>query len=263
MKWIFYLFAAATGFAQSAEASAPVWPSSRCPARRLRSREREHGGCGTGSRRTRQAWSDAAGALPRERHRRQAHGSGRQDLRHSIRGGAAGQLDRRLPATRWRWPEWNRRRADRQSGRRGQARAGARFRRGHQRHGTSEYRRRLRRELHAGPAGRTRFRVRRDRAADGAREADHRRLLWQAARTFLLCRMFDGRPRGDDHVAALSAVLRRHRRGLARDAHGPFEPGDAHGDRGLELGRAQGCERQAGTRAFRQREEGVRREAAG
>ena len=104
------------------------------------------GGRGTSSRRTRRTGSDATGALPREWHRRQAHRCGWQDIRHSIRGGAAGKLDRRLSATRRRWPEWNRGRADRQSGRRGQAGAGTRFRRRHQRHRTSKHRRRLRRD---------------------------------------------------------------------------------------------------------------------
>ena len=107
MKWIFYVLVAATGFAQSADkctglakfqmpgATIEITSASMVAAGQAR------GGRG-------QAGSDAAGALPRERHRRQAHGSGWQDVRHSIRGVAARQLERRLPATRWRWPEWNR-----------------------------------------------------------------------------------------------------------------------------------------------------------
>ena len=85
-------------------------------------------------------------------------------------------------------------------------------------------------QLHAGSAGRSRLRIRRERARRRARETNHRELLRQAGSAFLLRRLLHRRTRSDAHVSALSALLRRHRCRRSRDAHGTFESRDAHRD---------------------------------
>ncbi len=100
----------------------------------------------------------------------------------------------------------------------------------HQRHRPSKRRRRVRRQLHAGPASRARFRVCRDRAADRSGEADRRNLLWPARGTFLLCRLFHGRQRSHVDVPALPAVFRWHltqlRRRMRTGARVPLSDSD-------------------------------------
>ena len=183
------------------------------------------------------------------------------DLRHRIRARAAGELERPIPVPGRRGLERlgpDRRSAASAAGERsGLARGFAVVSTdtGHQGRGA------IRRQLHAGPAGEPRLRVRRDRPRGGRRQAHHRAALRQAAGSFVLRGMLHRRARGDADGAALPAVLRWRRRGRAGDAHQLLRHRRSLGGRDAERDRAEERAGPAGhaRRALGQRQEGGHR----
>ena len=134
-----------------------------------------------------------ARALPRRRRSRASQRRRRRRVRNSFRARAARRLDGPVPVPGRRRPERQRATAARRRclGRRAGARA--RLRRRHDRHGAP--RRRVRRQLLRGSRGRAEFPLARERQGHGRRESDHRRVLPQARRSFVLRRLLHGRPR--------------------------------------------------------------------
>ena len=111
----------------------------------------------------------------------------------------------------------------------GDAALAPRLRRRHHRHRSP--RGGLRRVLHGGAAGEPRLRLPGGRARGRAREADRRAALRPARRARVLHGLLDRRARGHADGAALSHLLRRHRRRRAGDAHEPSPASETSGSR--------------------------------
>ena len=159
-----------------------------------------------------------SGALPRRGRDRAAHRPQRQAVRHRLRAGAARRLERPVPVPGRRRPERQRRPAAR---RQVAAATTPALARGFAVVSTDTRPQGavLRRQLLRGPGGHAQLPLPGERQGHGRGEADHRAYYGKPAGALVLRRLLHGRPRGDDDVAALPDLLRRHRRRRARDAH--------------------------------------------
>ena len=165
----------------------------------------------------------AARALPRRRRSRAAHGRQRRRVRHSLRARVARRLDRPVPVPGRRRLERQRRAAARRPGRR-RRRPRSRAASPSSRNDTGHQGAVFDGSFFADQEAALNFLWLANGKVTVVAKAHHRRVLPQARRAFVLRRLLHGRPRSDDHVAALPDVLRRARVGRARDAHGVLEP---------------------------------------